>query len=348
MQIDRFLAIFWNIRYKQRVTTGKAITVCTISAVISVVVVITVTLLDSEYTTCVSEPGLYIGFIFTRTTLIFLDGVPKLVAVAVTLAVSIYGVIIEKILEKNVVQRNPVNLPLATMSKVSSELGHTKTRGVNDEPNLSDQVENHDHNIDLSLQVGTSQQNQNALIDEKDIDQSEVEGTSQGKVGLDEELTDLTSEVRTSQLKAIFVEELTDIISEVGISQRKPEIDEELTDSTAIAQTNESSAEIEEQTEFSAVVRTNQQGDIITEEQTLICFNTEFYEMVKSITTMNLITLFFLTSLLPSVILSMVFHNCEAEVDACNNYGYLLKYFVPVRVLGFMVQGLVVIKRLGH
>ena len=86
MQADRFLATLWSIHYKTRVNTTRAITASSLSFLLSI-----------------------ISLLYTRPSNIALEGIPRLLAVAATVGVSIYGIIVDRRLER--LQPGPVNLP---------------------------------------------------------------------------------------------------------------------------------------------------------------------------------------------------------------------------------------------
>ena len=73
---------------------------------------------------------------------------------------------------------------------------------------------------------------------------------------------------------------------------------------------------------------------------------TEFYLMVKNTTTMTVLTILQLFTFLPYVILGMVYNNCSMDSGHCDNFILLYRIFNPTRVLFFIVQSVVVIKRL--
>ena len=84
----------------------------------------------------------------------------------------------------------------------------------------------------------------------------------------------------------------------------------------------------------------------VAKEQFTVLNETEFYLMVKDTTTMTILTLLQLSNFLPYVISGMVYHNCSVDSGECDNFVVLYRMFTPVRVLNFLVQSVVVIKRL--
>ena len=86
MQIDRFLAIYWNIRYKSRVTTKMAIISCLASKVCTTILTVFVVIYDKSYSQCSVPIFLY----HLKSSNIYLDAYPKLVAACILLVVSIY------------------------------------------------------------------------------------------------------------------------------------------------------------------------------------------------------------------------------------------------------------------
>jgi hypothetical protein len=104
MQADRFLAIFWSIHYKNRVTTDRAGKACFLCLLLSLIVAFGMNVMDKNYTACVSP----ISVVYTRKTNISLEGIPRLLSVVATVAVSLYAVVVDKRLAK--VIPSPVNM----------------------------------------------------------------------------------------------------------------------------------------------------------------------------------------------------------------------------------------------
>ena len=104
MQADRFLAIFWSIHYKNRVTTDRAGKACFLCLLLSLIVAFGMNVMDKNYTACVSP----ISILYTRKTNISLEGIPRLLSVVATVAVSLYAVVVDKRLAK--VIPSPVNM----------------------------------------------------------------------------------------------------------------------------------------------------------------------------------------------------------------------------------------------
>jgi hypothetical protein len=124
MQVDIFLAIFWSIRYKNRVTTYRARIACCLSLLLSIIISCVMNIIDRSYTNCLYP----ISLLYTKTTNITLEGIPRLLAVAATVAVSIYAVIVDKQLAK--VEPSPVNMP-------SSSQGDTRrVQRLNTDPHV--------------------------------------------------------------------------------------------------------------------------------------------------------------------------------------------------------------------
>ena len=84
----------------------------------------------------------------------------------------------------------------------------------------------------------------------------------------------------------------------------------------------------------------------VAEQQFTVLNETEFYLMVTNTTTMTILTLLQLSNFLPYVISGMVYHNCSMDSGECDNFIVLYRIFTLVRVLNFLVQSVVVIKRL--
>ena len=114
MQIDRFLAVYWNLKYKSRITTKMALRSCIASKLFAIIVTILVASLDQKYSQCVST---YL-MLDLKNSNIYLDAYPKIFVACVLLVVSIYVGITMRELEKKI---HPlVNLPtLPTVPSVS-------------------------------------------------------------------------------------------------------------------------------------------------------------------------------------------------------------------------------------
>ena len=109
MQIDRFLAIYWDIQYKSRVTTNKAILVCLINKLVSVVITAGMVFINPGYGKCGCSKASNI-LLRTTSTNIYLDAYPKLVVFVITFGVSLYMLRITRKLQNSI--QPVVNLPV--------------------------------------------------------------------------------------------------------------------------------------------------------------------------------------------------------------------------------------------
>ena len=94
MQTDRFLAIYWNIRYKNRVTTSRAVKPCSLSIIFSAIVAGGITIIDKKYAVCV------LSLLITKPTYIVTVGIPNIIAVRKTVACHFYAAIVDHQLSK--------------------------------------------------------------------------------------------------------------------------------------------------------------------------------------------------------------------------------------------------------
>jgi hypothetical protein len=124
MQADRFLAIFWSIHYTARVTTTRAVTACSLSLLLATMLAFGMKIFVKNYTSCVFP----VIMLKTRPSNIAMDGIPKILAVTATMAVSIYAVIVDRQLEK--LEPYPVNLPS------NSQRGTSNVRRINSDPHV--------------------------------------------------------------------------------------------------------------------------------------------------------------------------------------------------------------------
>ena len=98
MQIDRFLAVFWNIKYKSRVTTEMALRSCVASKVFAMILTILIAKLDPTYRECSSSYRMW----FLKSSTIHFDAYPKLIVACAMVVVSIYEIIILEKLKKKI------------------------------------------------------------------------------------------------------------------------------------------------------------------------------------------------------------------------------------------------------
>ena len=97
MQVDLVVALCWPLLYPGIISTGSAVTACSVSAVLAILLSILIsTVIDRDYTQCVHPTFL----IYTRQTNILFEGLPKLLAVAMTTIVAILSWIIQFMLNK--------------------------------------------------------------------------------------------------------------------------------------------------------------------------------------------------------------------------------------------------------
>ena len=111
MQIDRFLALYWDLLYKDRVTTNMALSACFLSKVFAIMLTTSIGYLDKEYSKCTYQCKY--SLFHLKTTNIYLDAYPKLVAISILVAVSMYVIYTIIKLRKKV-------QPLITLPTVSN------------------------------------------------------------------------------------------------------------------------------------------------------------------------------------------------------------------------------------
>ena len=75
MQLDRFLAVYWNINYSGRVSKKMALISCLSSKVTATVVTLCVAYLDDSYGKCSAD----LALTYLKGSNIYLDAYPKLV-----------------------------------------------------------------------------------------------------------------------------------------------------------------------------------------------------------------------------------------------------------------------------
>ena len=267
MNMDRFVAIFWDIHYKERVTTSRSIGVCICSMVTAGSLTCLARMMDDHYSTCSSQEII----VNTRITNILLEGVTKLLVAVITVTVSFY-VVIKKTLGLNTVVPR-FTKPVFTVSRVAGEERTTQTRRLDIEPSMFYKVES--NVVQKTTKSGDDQRN------EAWLPRGSIIGMKKTGTGLK-----ITGSLYQNETQGIEEQPITDL--------------------------NE----------------------------------TEFYLMVKKTTTMTILTILQLSAFLPSVILSMVYNNCSMDSGDCDSFIGLNRMFTPFRILFFLVQSGVVIKRL--
>ena len=130
MQVDRFTAIHWDIKYKTYATAKAATCVCIFNFLISLVLVISMVHRYSAFMNCTATPSL----IYTRSPMLILGGVMKMISLLVTLLVSFYVLKTKKRLQNQV---HP-SLPLSQVPQAQEP--HVEripnVRRLNSQPHL--------------------------------------------------------------------------------------------------------------------------------------------------------------------------------------------------------------------
>ena len=144
-QFDRFLAIYWNVEYKGRITTKMAKIGCIVSKLFGLMLTIMVALLDPTYGKCMEGYELLKGYELVKTANICLDAYPKLFAAFALSFVSIYAALTKVKLDKKV---SPVvnlpSIPSVAMEFQESDEDippHFKIGRKDDDPNIFYQIQ---------------------------------------------------------------------------------------------------------------------------------------------------------------------------------------------------------------
>ena len=139
MHMDRFVAIFWDIHYRERITMSRAITICIVNMVTAGSLASLARIVDNQYGTCTSPEII----VYTRTTNILLDGITKIIVAAVTVVVSIYVVMKKRAAFVNMVHMIPTTSTIAvsTVYRAAEEGATIQTRRIDSNPNMFYQVE---------------------------------------------------------------------------------------------------------------------------------------------------------------------------------------------------------------
>ena len=144
MQMDRFAAIFWDIKYKAHATKWYAVIVCVLNLIISSTIVMVTVIRNPQYIKCTFPPSV----IFTRMPNLVIGGLAKLVSLGVTVLVSFYVIWKKKHLQNEVHPSLPPCQPPTEMD----------VRRLNSQPDMFFHIDNENRNP--SAHVGTGQQNQ--------------------------------------------------------------------------------------------------------------------------------------------------------------------------------------------
>ena len=115
MQVDRFLAVYWNMKYSSHVTYKLALRCCIGSKVFATLVTFLVAILDPEYSKCEDE----YSYIHLKDWNIYLDAYPKLAVALLLVAVSTYMAITMIRLENKV--KPMVVLPIVPTVSIDIE-----------------------------------------------------------------------------------------------------------------------------------------------------------------------------------------------------------------------------------
>ena len=134
LQTDRFLAVYWNVKYKGRITAKIAKFCCIGSKVFSFILTFLVAILDPTYRTFTA------GYeeLNLKTANIYLDGYPKLFVASMLSIVSIYVALIKVRLAKKVTPA--VNLPSVTVDSENGNPTFTIQR-KDEDPNMFYEIE---------------------------------------------------------------------------------------------------------------------------------------------------------------------------------------------------------------
>ena len=125
MQFDRCVAVLWDVNYKQRMTTGKAMMTCSMNLVISGIITSLAKVVDPQFGGCIFPARI----LSTRTTAILIVGGVRFLAVTISIGVTVYVVIKKKRLFSNTVS------PLAPAIQIST-VGKTATRRIDENPHM--------------------------------------------------------------------------------------------------------------------------------------------------------------------------------------------------------------------
>ena len=122
MQINSFLAVYWNAKYNGRVTPFLAYICCVISKLICIFLTILVGYLDPDYTRCTVD----YAFMHLKSLNIYFISYPKLFVALILIIVAVYMLITMIILENKV--QPTVNLP--TIPTVSEQRNDVEQQDV--------------------------------------------------------------------------------------------------------------------------------------------------------------------------------------------------------------------------
>ena len=90
-QIDRFLALYWNIEYKERVTNNKALATITITKVVNLILALIALIMDPTWFECQNDCQSYQCTVYKKNNALYFT-FSTILALATVIMVSLYSV----------------------------------------------------------------------------------------------------------------------------------------------------------------------------------------------------------------------------------------------------------------
>ena len=110
-QVDRFLALFWNVKYKTRVTYGKTVKTIRLSKLVLISLALLVISLDEEATRCDYHDRTW-ACRYLRKNNIFYYTIPMFITVFIIIMVSVYFMVITHRVSTRI---SPFTIPLRNL-----------------------------------------------------------------------------------------------------------------------------------------------------------------------------------------------------------------------------------------
>ena len=324
-QLDRFLAVYWNSEYKQRVTPEMAKYSCGASKIIGLAIIALVAVFDPSYIRCTES---YRNFIWTPTN-VFLDCYPKLLVAFVLFLVSIYVSVVNVRLDRKV--NSVVNIPTIPEEVVDSGKNTSRPQEINNkDPNMICELELN-HEIP-NLGPSSSKSNQAQRKIDENIDEN-ITPVANVSTMQEKDPVDTQNASRIQRL-----DEDPNMFYQVDIIHGKPFLSSSSPEASQEQTTRSENQPKEPTTCFVIPGRENQ--------TTASCLDFDYTEVmlvIKETLKNNLITAIFLIAILHTRFLAIIhFHKPFDDLT----YVSMNSYLAPFRIILPMAHAVLIYRKL--
>ena len=293
--MDRFLAVYWNVEYKQRVTTKMAKISCGASMIIGLIIIAFVAVFDPSYIRCTEN----YRNLKARPINRFLIYFPRLFVALVLSFVSIYVSVVKVRLDNKV---NPV-VNISTMPEDTSRI-----QRIDEDPNMI--------NIDRGISnLGASSSKSNPAQRPRNEEMDEEVSPVVNFPTMEEK--DPVHAENASRVKR--VNEDPNMFYQVDIVHGTPFVSAS-SSKTSQAQTERNDNQLKEPTTCFVI----HEGENPT--TCLPLNNSEIMLVIKEILTNNLITAILIIAILPKIFLDIICFHTELDVS-------VFKYLITFRII---------------